>query len=203
MYWKNMAKKKVTRKPKARKKPAKKVKPKPVDVMSLECPNHISAVSLVEDVSDVEERGCFPLAGLMVPTAHGVGTPGGLAFVDPIYGCRTSGDREIYAPPYAPPTWMDPEVFVRLIKDLPEIKKIAAEAIKRKSKAPIKKMIPVLQDLFEEYYLGYLLDRFDEVKPLLADWIVAYHADQAEQEKLTKKKTTRRKAKSNVNDSES
>ena len=110
--------------------------------------------------------------------------PYGIAFLVLVFIALTITDgAHVY-------TWMDPEVFVRSIKDLPEIKKIATEAIKRKSKAPIKKMIPVLQDLFEEYYLGYLLDRFDEVKPLLADWIVAYYADQAEQEKLTKKKTS-------------
>lgn len=94
-----------------------------------------------------------------------------------------------------PPTWMDPERFVRMCQADPAIKAILARCIKRNTQLPGRRELPAeLDRIMEEVYLPHVLRLFERHKWLLAQWLLANHADKvhhrAELEKERKYRRT-------------
>ena len=98
-------------------------------------PNHmVSPLLYPEDTKDLSahdniKRRKFVTLELRIPESKGSGYARSLAFVDEKYNCRKAFDRQDVDPTsltkvdaknltydkIPPPTWMDPEVFVRMV----------------------------------------------------------------------------------------
>jgi hypothetical protein len=148
-------------------------------------PNHGVDVFITKTPGKAKTGPRYPLLHI----AKGTGRPEGLAFVDDVYKTRIWPDRGttiedldskdkcyvwdelIYVE--APPTWMDPEMFVRFAKADPRVRKIAMRYKKKGDAGNMHSMQELVSEIFEEVYVGYLLEQFDEVRHLLAEWLVA------------------------------
>lgn len=138
---------------------------------SLPAPNHLAPL----DWSRQRGRRNFPLLHLQLPEAQGAGTPGLPAFVDRSYGLRSWAERD----DRAPPTWMDPELFIRQALRDPDIQEHCRNIIARQDPQGYQQLLPQLDRLLDEYYLVYLYMRFAEVREILARWLVAHVAARA------------------------
>lgn len=116
-------------------------------------------------LSDVVKNR-FPLLSLRIPV--GDGEQKTMAFVDESYGCGSSTIGGI-----APPTWMDPEIFVRLALQDEAIAALVNQAVAANSLRGLGAIKKELQRVFDSDYLAYSLMQFEKVSDLLARWMVA------------------------------
>lgn len=142
---------------------------------SMDCPNHMAPLRLFpEDVPakpiDESLYHDFALLHLQKPSGPGSGQPAGVLFVDDRYGLLKWVDRSTQAPP----TWMDPEVFIRQVLAKPRAAAIVRRYKERGTSGQRLKLQALLQQVFEEEYLVYLFQQFETAKPLLAEWLKSY-----------------------------
>jgi len=151
------------------------------------CPNHNIPLDLPETLGKADPyEVAYPMLRLQTAES-GSGSSNGLAFVDSAHGMTRWVDRVVNNEP--PPTWMDPEVFLRqLYADLDGTvnaalnRAVAKDPRKPKdvktelSKKDMAALEAVIDQHFEEQYLVYLFQRFEEVRPLIARWMVAARA---------------------------
>ncbi len=91
-----------------------------------------------------------------------------------------------------PPSWMDPELFIRLCLKDAECVRLRDRLIAKPSEQRMKALQNRLQTVFEEKYLAYALKQFAKVTPLLARWLTAseiYRATDPELKRRGKKKS--------------
>jgi hypothetical protein len=172
----------------------------------LPAPNHAHHPSLVDITDDPfcnqDSAGVptFPMMMLAKPESEGAGHASTLAFLDERYGvkkwaelmvyldlckeCTRKGVQEFLR---RPPSWMDPEVFVRMVDKNPRTRKIVQMYLKKGHSGQRLRMNEMLQEVFEEEYLVYMLEQFTEVRDLLAQWVIAHYAEE-ERNAATKKR---------------
>lgn len=139
-------------------------KPKREHPDSLRAPNHMVPLTIPAKPEKRAASQRYPLLQLALPDSPGSGQPGQLAFFDKLHKLVCAYDRDTGSPP----SWMDPEVFVRMVRQDPRLAK--------QKRWSAKQLAPILQEVFEETYLPYMLDRFEEVLPLLVEWLAAHYA---------------------------
>lgn len=77
-----------------------------------------------------------------------------------------------------PPTWMDPQLFIELASQDPDVQRVLRVAFRKNDPAGWKHLIKHLQRVFDEQYLPYVCARFDEeAAPLLARWLLSAFAN--------------------------
>lgn len=143
----------------------------------LEAPNHLVPLYLAKKLAyDSEHTGAqYPLVNLLVPESPGAGTPERLVFVAKPYRISHWSQRDSSAPP----TWMDPEVFIRQVKARTDVFEQAAKIAEKKRPEHSKKLVAPLKQAFHELYIPYIEQQFCEIAvPLLAEWLVAHCAFQ-------------------------
>lgn len=148
---------------------AKKKEPKPLyagdAVDGMDPPNHM--VPLLHEPDNREYR--WPLLRLRYVDAES-GDHCGL-FFDAYHGDGhwEWSDRA--------PTWMDPELFLRMCKKDPRVGRILAEAFKQNQTGPATRKLPeILDELFDEVYLPYVIEHFEEARDCLIQWMVRNYA---------------------------
>lgn len=120
-----------------------------------------------------------------------------LAFVDPKYKAEHIVDM---GPEY--PSWMDPRVFVRMLRKDEGIMKAIHRIIQTKNWKLFNALDVEVQRVFKEAYIPYMLKRFDSVRRLFSRWATANEVFDQQEPKVTgaacwpwrKKDTTARKA---------
>ena len=137
---------------------------------SLPAPNHIVPLELPERLNDARTPAShrFPLLHL-ARSEDGGGQSTGLVFVDEIYGLVRWVDRDAEAPP----TWMDPELFVRAVLNDELVSALMAKGNTKITRKALRKR---LSELFESLYLPYLKEQFHDSSGLLARWMLAHAA---------------------------
>jgi hypothetical protein len=108
----------------------------------------------------------FPLLRLRTPLQPEGAT---MAFVDERYGCSHTPIGGI-----APPTWMDPDIFLRMLLKDTKTQELVKAAVDRNSFKPLKELEAQIQLVFEAEYLPYLLEKLAGVQNLLGRWIIAH-----------------------------
>lgn len=109
--------------------------------------------------------------------------PGGLAgtFVDPCHG-----ERHWQYWIAHPPSWMDPVVFVKMAQEDERVAKLLETVVKRNDKEAWKKLVPLLDEIFEQAYLPYVFRKFEgSARDQIAQWMLrqaAYRKTQPKQE---------------------
>jgi len=158
----------------------------PVNVDGMPAPNHMVALDLAPSLQpDTDYVGRqYPLLSIMLPENPDSGVPERLAFVAKPYKLAHWAERDFTTPP----TWMDPELFVRQLRAKPEIAELADKIAQGGDMSKVKKLEPLLVDAFEALYLPYLVQQFKLVLPLLARWLVANAAIQQTGSKTKRKK---------------
>lgn len=161
--------------------PKQPVKHRPEPLDSLTPPNHMVPLTSHPTFSP------YPLLTLR----HKLGDRDKYLFVDESYGPDTWPCSKEH-----PPSWMDPEVFAKMAQADSEISELIEDCIARQTRAPIKRMLPMLQRVFEEAYLPMMLELFDDSrKAVLAEWLVAHRQDlETEAEELNEPKRKRKPA---------
>lgn len=181
------------------------------DLVSLGVPNNLSLPVMYEDKADAEEA--YPpeitkgytekeldssLAGSefwrLLNIAHARWSMQRLlveddgrrrpAFIDARYEMDSTPIGGL-----APPTWMDPELFIRTAladTEIQTLMKLTAEATNLRQKAAIEAR---LQVLFETKYIDYMKKQFAGVKSLMARWLIARAAWMKDEPKKKVKKT--------------
>jgi hypothetical protein len=163
----------------------------------LPAPNHAHHPALVDiddDLlcnHDLSGTPRFPLLMLAKPESEGAGHASTLAFLDERYGVKNWAEFMVYVETckectkkgvieflHRPPTWMDPEVFVRMMDKHPRTRAIVAMYLKQGHSGKRIKMNELLQQVFEEVYLVYMLEQFSEIRDLLAQWVIAHYAEE-------------------------
>jgi hypothetical protein len=140
----------------------------------MDAPNHGLCFDLQETPGEeVPYAPRFPLMQLM-QAKDGAGQPSGLAFVDEVYGCKNWHDRLAEAPP----TWMDPEIFARIVITDDTCRELYEKYAAKPTPANLRAVRAHIEGLFEEIYLWYIRERFGEIAGLFTSWVIAYHATQ-------------------------
>ncbi len=151
---------------------------------SLAVPNHLNRLCLPK-LGTGDDRGLhYSIVCLAMPATEDESAT--LAFVDSRHNCQAWVHRQVFIDlcdscqqrlgsqfldSQPAPTWMDPEVFVRYALADEELQSLlrTAEPGKHEQQIAVR-----LQALLEIRYFGYLRKRFDLVKELLSQWLVAY-----------------------------
>ena len=145
----------------------------------------------------------FPLMGLKIE--HAEDSRAAHAFVHPRYGDYYWGYWN-----NVPPSWMDPMLLADMARKDTKVLAILARALKANKKNPyLKPLSNEVQRVFEEEYLPWIIEKFELVQELIADWLIANAADRSLQEKelnreaaardkRRRRKRTGQKAKSKV-----
>lgn len=182
-------------------------KPKPLKLKIYQggmcVPNHmVSPLLYPEDAkrlsaSDNAKRRKFVTLELRIPETKGSGYAKSLAFVDERYGCRKTFDRQDVDPgaiakldpkkltydKIPPPTWMDPEIFVRMV--LSKEKEVAT-AVKQVIKAGVddnaklkdlKPLTKLCNEVLDSSYVPYIKEKSKKAFTVLAEWIVSHEYD--------------------------
>lgn len=185
------------------------VVPKPVKLKIYQggmcVPNHmVSPMLYPEDaktlsVNDNAKRRKFVTLELRIPETKGSGYAKSLAFIDEKYGCRKTFDRQDVDPAslakldaknltydkIPPPTWMDPEVFVRMVLSRD---KAVASAVKQITKSGVddcarlkdlKPLTKICNEVLDSDYIPYMRDKSKRAFPVLAEWIVSHEYDKS------------------------
>lgn len=168
-------------------------------------PNHmVSPLLYPEDAKDLSshdniKRRKFVTLELRIPETKGSGYAKSLAFVDDKYNCRKTFDRQDVDPEsltkleaknltydrIPPPTWMDPEIFVRMV--LAKQKEVAA-AVKQITKSGVddcsrlKELKPITKlcnSVLDSEYVPYMKEKAKRAFPVLAEWIVSHEYDKS------------------------
>lgn len=94
-----------------------------------------------------------------------------------------------------PPSWMDPELFVRMAKESPEVQAVLEQAIEKNDRNAWKKLLPLLDQVFEEQYLPYVFEQFlGNARDLLAQWLLRNAAFEATAPDSPRKQKRKRKS---------
>ena len=118
---------------------------------------------------------------------------------------KIGGDREDYLfvmPSYNehswpsdvehPPSWMDPELLIRMARKDPDVERLIEESQKKQSKSPAKPLAEKLTEIFVNTYLPFVEQQFEKgCAAALADWLIAnraYEMADPELEKGNKRK---------------
>jgi hypothetical protein len=209
-----MAKKK--HKPEPAKKPVVKKKKELTesDLIALEAPNLMGLPTLYEDSDSTEEiyppdlttsytdkqlnsdvpgsefwkllrlaMARWSMQRLLVEDKAGKRRP---AFIDSRYEIESTPIGGL-----APPTWMDPEIFIRAAladKEIQNLMKLTADATNLRQKASIEAR---LQVLFDTKYKEYIQKQFADIKGLMARWLIARAVWMKDDTKKTKKKAVK------------
>jgi hypothetical protein len=76
-----------------------------------------------------------------------------------------------------PPTWMDPHVLVALAEQQPEIQALLEKIWATNDASLVKKLEPLLDDVFERLYLAYVRYEFEKhARPVIAQWLASSFA---------------------------
>lgn len=111
----------------------------------------------------------FPLLSLRICWGpNGESGEETMAFIDPKYGCTNPPIGGI-----APPTWMDPEVFVRMMMADEAVKTLADEAVRNNSFKRLADLEQAIEQVFLVEYINYIGANFERVRRLLARWAIA------------------------------
>jgi len=157
------------------------------DIDGMPCPNHNIPLVLPETMGKAGPHDvAYPMMHLQT-SEEGSGSANGLAFVDPAHGIIRWVDRKVNDEP--PPTWMDPEVFIHQLygDDDGTVNEALNKVVAKDPKKPravkteldpkdVAALEQVIDRYFEEKYLVYLFQRFEEARPLLARWMIAARA---------------------------
>lgn len=136
-------------------------------------PNHMAPLDLTDQPGTnplVTHR--FPLLHLAKPESKHSSEAAGLAFVDDVYGMTRWVDRDISAPP----TWMDPEIFVRMVVTDERVIEFCQEYVRLRRRGSTKPLRELVADTFSEVYLVYMFEQFESVTDLIVEWIIAHFA---------------------------
>lgn len=136
----------------------------------LPAPNHLAPLDWPRQPT-AETTHRYPLLHLMLPQGTS-GVAGRPAFVDPQLRLKHWAERDYRAPP----TWMDPEWFVRQVLADPVVQAKCQAIVRRDDPTGYRELEPELDRLLDEQYLVYLYTQFAEVRSLLAQWLVAHTA---------------------------
>jgi len=148
-------------------------------------PNHLVPL----DEYDDEELGLhlkWPLASLLHDSVdHGQELG---VFVDTAKH-KTGGRYEWQD---HPPTWMDPHVFADMVMADERVQKILRVAMKKDDPNAWKRILGLIDDIFDSQYLPYVMKKFEKAAPLLSRWVLLCHAyRETDPGKKSKKKTRR------------
>jgi hypothetical protein len=145
---------------------------------------------------DVSWRNLFPL--LTVRGGDDVNGKPSLLFYSRRYGEPYSD----YPMELVPPSWMDPMWFVALARKQPEVRELLDKSFKaNNADHSRKKLISLLQRVYQEQYLPKILALFEGAAPYLAEWLLCNHAyritDEAHRETMAREHKKSRVEKSN------
>lgn len=115
---------------------------------------------------DVKRR--FPLLSLRVMDSNNQPT---MAFSDPSYQAASVPRAGI-----APPTWFDPEVFVRMALEDAELQRLLKSSAESQSLKALPQINARLQHVLDNKYLPYLMAMFDRVSDVIGRWLIAREA---------------------------
>lgn len=136
-------------------------------------PNHRASMFIwPEDyvgVKSLPDR-IFKLLSLVRPSAEA--DDGGLLFADDKYGLKKWADRLD-----CPPTWMDPEIFIRWALKDQQVVRIVKTYIKQRTSKNDRLLCKQLIALFDTLYIPYVQTQFAAAVPVLAAWLRAYMVD--------------------------
>lgn len=151
----------------------KRVKEKEEDADGMRPPNHNPVLELYRtpDKAPLDSRR-YPLLRLMIPDSPGCGLPKGPAFVAELHNLVKAVERDYDVPP----TWMDPEVFIRMCKANPQVMEAARRLAASKHPNKLQPLVEAMTLVFEENYLMYVSQQFDVVAPVVAEWLRAHVA---------------------------
>lgn len=138
---------------------------------SMRPPNHLAALYLPEQTVQAEWR---PTVLRLMKAEKDAADPAGLVFVDDSYGKKHWAERAAAAPDEAPPTWIDPELFVRLVLLDPYIEQLSKGLSQDTEKATQKKLRELILKTLREQYIPYLESCMEEASSLLAEWLQAH-----------------------------
>ena len=145
-------------------------------------PNHLAQLADCEDMDHLGLYMRWPLAMLM---ADGE---------DDLVGVFVDTERHLTNARYEwkdhPPTWMDPHVFADMVMKDERVQKILRVAMKKNDPGAWERILRLIDGIFDEQYLPYVLEKFEVAAPILAQWILRCHAYR---ETMPKEKKTRRK----------
>ncbi len=157
---------------------ARRQKKTAIHLDSLPAPNHLASFDLPKRPGKRRAyQPRFPLLRLML-AEQDCGQPTCIAFVDPVYRLADWRDRTRNDPP----TWMDPEIFIRMVTAFPEARKIFEKIKADPSPRNFKEMSKLMHKVFTTYYLPYAEQQFERVSGLLARWLVAHYATQEKEQ---------------------
>lgn len=137
-------------------------------------PNHNPVLELYKspEKAKIASRR-YPLLHLMLPDSPSCGLPAKPLFVAELHGLVRACERAWDVPP----TWMDPEVFVRMCKDTPGVMELAKKVASSKRPDNLKELTAAIVEVFEEQYLLFVVEEFEKAAPLVAEWLRAHAAD--------------------------
>ena len=127
-------------------------------------------------VTGLTEYGKFPLLKLLLPENDYAGNHKSILFVDEKYDTKHWTDRE----GGVPPTWMDPEVFARMVLADPRTEKVVTAYVKKGTAGKRLRLQEVIQDVFEQEYIPYLKKQFEKARHTFSCWVSAYIAARIE-----------------------
>lgn len=166
---------------------AKKKKPSPEKpkkktiepIQGMNPPNHNIPLSMCKDPADCATGSHrYPMLHLAIPDSADCGLPSRPAFVADLH----DRVKAVECGWEIPPTWMDPEVFIRMCKASEEVRALALSIATKNDRATIKKLIPALAKVFEDQYLVFMLEEFDRIVPVIAEWLAASVRDRLERQ---------------------
>ncbi len=162
---------------------------KRVDLDGMDVPNHNKTFDLTPVPGEGEcDTQRYPMMSLH-RALKGSGTSIGLAFVDDVYGMTHWLERDLEAPP----SWMDPEIFIRMVVTDERVQEVCQGYIDAKDADDKRELRKLVDEIFEEVYLVYMLEQFEKVRRLVADWAVAHFAVKAEDKRFNKVSKPRRR----------
>jgi hypothetical protein len=119
----------------------------------------------------VTGRNMFPLLGLQLPNEGESRTS--YAFVHPRYGSYYWAHWD-----NAPPSWMDPVLLSDMAKKDPEIRRLLGKALSTNKKQPTQKALAKeLDRVFSDEYLPFVIEEFEKVADLTAEWMILNAAE--------------------------
>lgn len=131
----------------------------------------------------------YPLLLIQAPNAEGRNQP---IFSDSRYGDAYMD----YWLAESPPTWMDPQLFCCMALQDPQVREQLQAMAGRGSRRTAKVLEPLLDNVFENAYLGYLFLKFAAARPYVAEWLVAHWEEKTELEEAKEGRCRERRVES-------
>lgn len=137
----------------------------------------------------VSGRNLYPLMGIQV--LRDEEARANYAFIHPRYGNYYWGYWD-----NTPPSWMDPMLLADTAKKDPAIQALLKKALaSNKKKTVLNQLTKELSRVFEDEYLVWIIEQFDLVKEIVAEWLIINAADAKlrEDDKASRKTRSKRK----------